>query len=207
MLYCADIGSVAKGNFGWARLAVDDSGVSNIPSTGLDIHDFANNLVSDFTDGHRVALGFECPLFVPVPEMPEMLTSGRAGENNRPWSAGAGAASLATGLTETVWVLDRIRRSVGPDFEAHTQWQEFNKGGLFLWEAFVTAAAKAESHDGDAKLAVLEFHRKLPNPENHNAIRVVGRVRSLIGAAILQSGWSSDLAWLEKPCLVIKVNP
>src|SRR5271167_3182425 len=95
-------------NFGWARLAVDASG--SVCSSGREIQSFADNIAADINAGHRVALGFECPLFVPVPDDPKHLTSARPGEGNRAWSAGAGAGSLATGLTETVWILDRVRR-------------------------------------------------------------------------------------------------
>ena len=205
VLHCADIGSVARGNFGWARLAADDPGESC--STGNDISLFADNIAADLDAGHRVAVGFECPLFVPVPNEPKKLTSARPGENDRAWSAGAGAGSLATGLTETVWILDRIRQRVRVPHAAHTRWQPFQAGGLFLWEAFVTKEAKADTHPGDAELAVLSFRDSLPDPDAQNAIVPAGRVRSLIGAAVLQAGWASELAWLATPCIVIRVRP
>jgi hypothetical protein len=206
VLHCADIGSVARGNFGWARLAADDPSASC--STGSDIRLFADIIAADLDAGHRVAVGFECPLFVPVPDTPKGLTSARPGEADRAWSAGAGAGSLATGLTETVWILDRVRRRVRSPHAAHTRWQPFQSGGgLFLWEAFVTKAAKADTHHGDAELAVLSFRDSLPAPEAQNAIIPAGRVRSLIGAAVLQAGWASELAWLAAPCIVIRVRP
>jgi hypothetical protein len=40
--------------------------------------------------GQAVALGFECPLFVPVPEQALRLGAARPGEKNRSWSAGRG---------------------------------------------------------------------------------------------------------------------
>jgi hypothetical protein len=66
--------------------------------TGRDISVFAEGIAKDLSAGYAVALGFECPLFVPVAKAPEHLTKGRAGEGNRPWSAGAGVAVLASGL-------------------------------------------------------------------------------------------------------------
>lgn len=78
---------------------------------------------------------------------------------------------------------------------------------MFLWEAFVTKEAKADTHHGDAELAVLSFRDSLPDPESQNAIDCGGRVRSLIGAAVLQAGWATALTWLAEPCIVIRVRP
>ena len=206
ILHCADIGSVRRGNFGWARLSADEARAAC--STGHDIRLFADGIATDINAGHRVAVGFECPLFVPVPDEPEGLTSARPGEFDRPWSAGAGAAALATGLSETVWILDRVRRQLSMPCAAHAKWQPFQSGGgLFVWEAFVTKEAKADTHYGDAELAVLSFRDSLPDPEKQNAVVCGGRVRSLIGAALLQAGWASDPVWLADPCIVIRVRP
>jgi hypothetical protein len=100
IIHCADIGSVRRGNFGWARLVVDAT--DSACNTGFDIYSFADALAADINAGHPVAVGFECPLFVPVPDDPNDLTSARPGEGNRAWSAGAGAGSLATGLTDSL---------------------------------------------------------------------------------------------------------
>jgi len=206
IIHCADIGSVRRGNFGWARLAVDAT--DSACTTGSDIHVFADAIATDINAGNPVAVGFECPLFVPVPDDPHDLTSARPGEGNRAWSAGAGAGSLVTGLTETVWILDRVRRQLTTPCAVHCKWKAFQlSAGLFIWEAFVTDTAKADTHHDDAELAVLCFREALPDPENQNAIVCVGPVRSLIGGALLQSGWVSDLAWLAKPCLVVRVRP
>ncbi len=206
IIHCADIGSVRRGNFGWARLVVDAT--DSACNTGSDIHSFADALAADINAGHPVAVGFECPLFVPVPDDPNDLTSARPGEGNRAWSAGAGAGSLATGLTETVWILERVRRRLSTPCAVHTKWKPFQLiGGLFIWEAFVTDTAKADTHHGDAELAVLGFREALPDPEKQNAIVCGGPVRSLIGGALLQSGWVSDLAWLAEPCVVVRVRP
>jgi len=206
IIHCADIGSVSRGNFGWARLVVDSGG--SVCNTGCEIQAFADAIAADINAGHAIALGFECPLFVPVPDDPDGLTSARSGEGNRPWSAGAGASSLATGLTETVWILDRVRRQLSAPCAVHAQWKPFQlSGGVFIWEAFVTAEAKADTHHGDAELAVLSFRESLPDPEKHNAVVCTVPVRSLIGAALLQAGWGSDLAWLAEPCIVVRVRP
>jgi hypothetical protein len=207
VIHCADIGSVKNGNFGWARLAVDAP--STACTTGRDIEQFAEGVAVDINAGLRVALGFECPLFLPLPEDPAGLTSARPGEGDRAWSAGAGAGSLATGLTETVWILDRVKQRSNGSTAAFVNWPAFRdaESGLFIWEAFVTKAAKADTHHGDAELAVRSFRDYLPELEKHNAVVCEGRVRSLFGAALLQTGWVKALSWLSEPCIVVRVQP
>jgi hypothetical protein len=207
IIHCADIGSIARGNFACARLAEDAPGVAC--TTGHDIGEFTDGIASDLNSGAHVAVGFECPLFLPVPDDPNGLTSARPGEGDRAWSAGAGAGSLATGLTEIVWILDRVKSKTTKAPAVFVKWQPFRAatGGLFLWEAFVTKAAKAKTHHGDAELAVMSFRDGLPDPEQRNAVVCRGRVRSLIGASLMQAGLATDLNWLAESCLVIRVLP
>ena len=207
IVHCADIGSVSRGNFGWARLVIDERNPAC--TTGRDIRKFADAIATDLNSGAHVAVGFECPLFVPVPEDPEGLTSARPGEGDRAWSAGAGAGSLATGLTEAIWILDRVKRNTSIASAVFVKWQPFwsATGGLFIWEAFVTKTAKTGTHQRDAELAVMSFRDSLPDPDQRNAVVCHGRVRSLIGAALMQAGWAKELAWLAEPCLVIRVRP
>jgi hypothetical protein len=207
VIHCADIGSVKNRNFGWARLGAEDAAAEC--TTGHDIKPFVESIVADLNAGSRVALGFECPLFVPVSEDPAGLTSARPGEGDRAWSAGAGAGSLATGLTETVWVLDQVGRQLPTRPKVFVKWPAFREAerGLFIWEAFVTKAAKADTHHGDAELAALSFREALPNLEKQNAVVCEGTVRSLFGAALLQTGWVKDLSWLHEPCIVVRAQP
>jgi hypothetical protein len=204
-IYCADIGSVKAGNFGWTRARGDHP--APVLDHRSDILQLVAHVAADLNAGCRVALGFECPLFVPFPDDPLALTSARPGEGNRAWSTSAGACALATGLTESVWILDRIRKAVTQPPPAYLDWAPFSSApaGLFVWEAFVTDRAKVASHWGDAEAAVLCFKSLLPNPHLHNALRAT-RVRSLIGAALLQTGWVSDSSMLDSPCLVIKAG-
>ena len=174
---------------------------------GQDIRLFVQRLAS-FLDGrHKVALGFECPLFVPLPDDPRKLTSARTGEGTRAWSAGAGCGALATGLTEVAWILMELRKLVARNVLPITTWPEsgIQDGHLFLWEAFVTGAVKSDSHHGDAALGVEAFKRALPHPDRASAV-TVERAYSLLGAALLRTGWSTDLAVLASPCIVIRAT-
>lgn len=100
VVVCADIGSVSRGNFGWWSSAGSEG---RIPST------LAKHVAECLNLGLPVALGFECPLFVPLEDDEQSLTRARPGEGNRPWSAGAGCGALATGLVQVTWTLREIR--------------------------------------------------------------------------------------------------
>lgn len=199
---CADIGSVRKGRFGWASLSIEPDAQE---SCGRSIEAFSDLVAERLTAGKKVALGFECPLWVPIADEPAELTQARNGEGNRAFTASAGATSLATGLTEVAWILHRIRQA-SRGVDAFLHWTPFERAqnGLFLWEALVTGKDKTASHEADAKVAVDAFLRALPDPMSRNALTPTSRTRSLIGAALLWAGWSSDVALLSTPCVVIR---
>src|SRR4051812_10849525 len=96
VVFCADVGSVKSGNFGWARSYTSAATVAEHDSSKPA--DLADDVARELLAGSPVALGFECPLFVPVPTDEMKLGSARDGEGNRAWSAGAGTGALATGL-------------------------------------------------------------------------------------------------------------
>lgn len=197
-VFCADVGSIATGRFGWAGQHVTGEQVH-----GQNILQLCDHVVRALEAGSQVALGFECPLFIPLAADPRFLTRARIGEGNRPWSAGAGCGSLATGLAQAAFVLGQIKSRV-PRAPAFLRWAEFkqSQAGLFLWEAFVSGAAKADSHVGDAQAGLRAFMRALPSPETVNLVHEP-RVLSLIGAALLRAGWELPVAILEEPCLVV----
>jgi hypothetical protein len=204
IIFCADIGSIKNDNFAWARGVV--SGKGSIEVYGRkNISELVDAAAEDLNSGAAVALGFECPLFVPISDDPVRLTSARNGEGNRAWSAGAGLGALATGLTETVWILRELHKKIRIEVPAFVNWSDFCKAGngLFLWEAFVTGSAKGKDDLADAEKAVRCFAEAYPNILAINAI-VESKVHSLIGAALLRTGWSTDLLLLEVPCVVIK---
>ena len=99
-IIAADIGSVARGRFGWFRLPEP-----TLSADYSDIRQLAALVAEDLRGGRLVALGFEAPQFVPVRSDPMKLTSSRKGERSRPWSAGAGCGALSTSLPEVVWIL------------------------------------------------------------------------------------------------------
>jgi hypothetical protein len=203
-VFCADIGSVKAGNFGWAA---SDANGQELES-GSDIRDLAQQIVTHLDSERPACVGFECPLFVPLREEPRRLTEGRTGDGSRAWSATAGTGALARGLVEVCWILREVRRGLTREVGSHLEWEAFTaEGGLFLWEAFVSGGAKprveGNPHAADAMVAVEAFVDALPDPTSMNAIEE-SDVISLLGMALLRTGWTRDLESLETPCLVIK---
>lgn len=207
VIYAADIGSIKSRNLGWARLDPERGSAQIERDEGTEIAELVDAVAHDLDAGARgVALGFECPLFVPVPENPIRLGAARPGEGNRPFSGGPGTAALVTGLVETAWILRSLRQRC-PEAIAFLDWDEFTRAGrgLFLWEAFVTGDAKAATHVDDALIAASTFCGCLPNPMAANAVAAESPL-SLISGALLWSGWSHEPGLLHRHCLVIKAE-
>ena len=199
IVWAVDIGSVEKGRFGWCRATS-----SGNTKHGKSISDLVEGVARDLSDGLRVALGFECPLFVPIAADPYSLTKARAGEGNRPWSAGAGSGALATGLTECVWIFERIRERSNGNTIPVFDWVQFygGEGTFFVWEAFVSGKAKGATHADDATIAAKAFWSCYPDIEGASSIKATNPF-SLVGAALLRAGLSSDVKLLSEPCVVI----
>jgi len=127
---CADVGSVKGGNFGWCGLRPGTK-----PVLGVEIEQFAEFIAASLRDGIKVAVGFECPLFVPVRDEPLRLAMARSGEGNRSWSAAAGCGVLATGLVEVIWTLSHVKKILGAAPTPFLDWQKFitSESGVFFW--------------------------------------------------------------------------
>jgi hypothetical protein len=197
IVICADIGSVKNNNFAWWS-ASGDSGTT--PSS------LASNLAEQLNASRPVALGFECPLFVPLAEDELNLTKSRLGEGSKPWSAAAGCSALTTGLVQVAWVLQAIRQKLSSPSTAFLEWTPFKESGtgLLIWEAFVTGSGKGSNHIEDARAGTMGFIRALPEPDRAMAITINSPVYSLVGAALLRTGWSADVGILNTPCIVMR---
>ena len=204
-VYAVDVGSIPNGNFGWSCGALPEREVPL--SGGVTIEGVKDRLLQDLEAGRPVALGFECPLFFPTGRRTKDLCAQREGEKGSPWSAAAGATSLTSGLAQARWLFREIHAGLRPLPPVSFSWSRFaEKGGLFIWEAFITGTGKAgekEGHQEDAETAVRAFLRALPDPTGSNAVNEQ-QVFSLVGALLLETGWSTDLALLQEPALVIR---
>lgn len=156
-----DIGSVkSPPKFAWAAV---DSPDRPLLSHGDDPEGAVHALTQSLTEDGRAVLAVEAPMAIPVPapnnDEWRWLGRARAGEGNRPWSAGAGAGVLATGITQTAWMLSRLH-TLAPHVTATTQPHRFAAGRahLLLAEAFVSATGKpvpvtGSQHAADAEAA------------------------------------------------------
>jgi hypothetical protein len=205
-VFCADVGSIARDRFAWARRipSTDDEEVHRPES----IESLASSVVAVLRRGEPVALGFEAPMFVPVPEATALLGKARPCDAPSPsWSSNVGASVLATAMVQVPWILRYIHESVS-DLAVHVRWPPFaeQRGGLLLWEAFVSGAAKGETHEDDARIGVQAFCDQLPNPGDDTAEQTE-RPFSLLGAAAIWAGF--DLAPTETrgACLLVRASP
>jgi len=198
-----DIGKPDK-NLGWAIRG------PHITDQGGDLDRCVTSLLAALREG-PLALGFEAPLFVPMRHIASELTKARIGECengvNRPFSAGAGASVLVTGLVVIPYVLTKIREGA-PCVEATLDWQtRLSQNSLLLFEAFVSnqRAKGPERHIEDANLAIAAFQQRVLDLANfENTVDAPTRF-NLLGAMLLRTGWTQDLAMLERSCLVVKV--
>ncbi len=193
-----DVG--APRNIGWAIL----DGKEEIHGNDLDafIKAFAEQ-----AKGRPSALGFECPLFIPLRSELSKLTGQRDGENGRPWSAGAGATVTTIGLAIVTYTLAQLKARM--DTTASLDWNTWPKGNtMLIWEAFVSGANHAApgEHWRDALNAARGFQQALPDLDGCNAV-TGDKVLSLVGACALRAGWSNDAALLHDRCLVIRPDP
>src|SRR5439155_18242621 len=74
-IYACDIGSCRKGNFAWARV-----GPEGVLRSSTNIEVLVSSLQQDLGLAMSIALGFEAPLFIPVPDHPNKIAIARDGE-------------------------------------------------------------------------------------------------------------------------------
>ena len=205
VIYAADIGSIKSGNFGWARLDPEQDTTQVERNDGSEIEKLVDAVEHDLNVSARgVALGFECPLFVPVPENPFLLGAARVGEGNRPFSGRPGTGALVTGLVQIAWILRSLRERcpnlppslTGTSSPALAKACSFGKRLSLERQSAALMSTTPSSRRPP-------FRDSLPNPPAANAVEGV-KPLSLIGSALLWSGWSPDPALLDKPCLVMK---
>lgn len=202
-VFCADIGSIARGKFAWARRLA--GGADEEVHEPASINSLAVAVVYQLVHGRPVALGFEMPLFVPVPAASEQLGKARPCDKNAPaWSSGVGASVMATGLPQVAWILRRIHEHV-PDVGLYVQWEPFAlaQQGVLLWEAFVTRDAKGKTDEEDAVIGVKAFCAQFPEPGDDDA-KLTEQPLSLAAAAAAWAGWPIALDALRSSCVLIR---
>ena len=196
---CVDVGGPTK--IGWA----DTEGRSG---TGADLDEAMDRTAALLLAGERVALGFEAPIWTPVRMDLTRITRRRGGiemTHNRAWSAGGGVGALGAALALMPWCLARIAKGAGPVATTVDLQQFLERGGLFLWEAFVSGAAMkvaGATHHDDARLACEAFIARWPNMISD--VPPERAVNHAVSAAMI-AGLTVDRNELAMPALVVGV--
>ena len=203
-IYAIDVGSIKRKNFAWAKHG---------GKAGTEIKDLADSIVKDLKQNKRVALGVECPLFVPCPLNPEDLGKARdvdiSPRQNRAFSAAAGACAAMTGMTQLAWILRYVKQQCA-GVRGTTCWDEFvgtENSRLCIWEAFVSGTSKGNDHLDDAKAAVRAFDDVLRNLDKEplSAVSREGSF-SMADALLLWAGLSEGRKALHRSCVVVKAK-
>lgn len=201
-----DVGSPKSGKLGWAILTPDAE-----PVTGRDLDDFVAQ-IGALGSSWPLAVGFEAPLFIPARAQALDVLSGRKGEGSRPWSAGAGATVTTAALGITAYTLARLR-DLMPAGQSIVDWSTCptSPGQVLFFEAFVSGAAKLISqtrtdsaHTYDALIAAEAARELLMGSTPYRSAIAETEVFNLVGAALLRTGWTTDLKVLSAPCLVVR---
>jgi hypothetical protein len=200
-IFAVDVGSPK--NFAW----VCDAGLQ-----GKDGDTLTAAITKSFATGQRIALGFECPLFIPVPRHWDGIGKARVGEGNRSWSAGGGATVTTYGLHEVAWILARLRETGNakvPIFFSPEAWLLSNEPGLLLWEAFVTGSDKGRDHVDDAQRACRAFLQLMKRKAWDEASQVtVGSEAQSLNLAALAAEWAGwPIAATERNSQLLVVKP
>jgi len=211
VVYTCDIGSTRQQGrntrpaFAWARLLPNEG--SKLVQGSSDIEQLVERLELDIEQGYSVALGFEAPLFIPIPQDSKNLSKGRRGEGNRSFASPVGLTACALGIHQSAWILKRLCESSYHKCEFTLDLQCWPPSGhrpvLFCWEAFVSGQAHSNEHLRDAATAAVAFLSNEQDLQKANAVRA-DNIISLIGAVALWSGWTSDLHYLRRSTLVLK---
>jgi len=205
MIYAVDVGSTLEGRngvaFAWAKVPR----TGGQPVASADPSALLASITADLQSGHSVALGLEAPLFIPVPAEVDRLSRGRNGDGNRSWAAPAGGYVATLALHQAAWLLSGLRSSCSARCELTVDTARWTapdptRPVLLLWEAFVSGDAHT-FHMHDAATAVMYFQTH--QDALSTAVTAENPI-SLIGAAVLWSGWGTDTRWLHESILVLR---
>lgn len=154
-----------------------------------------------------IALGFESPLFMPIPRSSAELSRGRHCEGNRSMFAPVGGYVTTVGVHETGWVLEAIRGQAAAVLRYTLDWRQWPPTSdariLLVWEAFVSGDAHSNSHERDAATAAVFFRDNANNLDAANAVTADNPL-CLVHAAALWAGWADDLERLHQGCIVLR---
>lgn len=192
-----DVGSPAKGNMGWWVLG------PSIDRGGTNPDELIKTLVEVVRSG-PVVLGFEAPMYVPAKRQSAELLRMRPGEGSRAWSVAAGATTIAIALAIVPWLLDELARHVD-GVEGWQDWQRLPNAPrqLLVYEAFVSGGP-SDGHAEDARAAAVATRELFAADSAPVSALNTEPCFSVLGAALLHAGMSTDLSELDRQCIVVR---
>jgi len=206
VVYACDIGSIKRDNFAWSRVV----SLETQPVASRDIDRLLDRIAVDVRSGASIALGFEAPLFIPVPLHSDDLNAGRTGEANRSMFAPTGACVTTPAIHEAAWILRGLRDRTGTTLDFTVDWRQpwrssSGAARLLVWEAFVSSSAHGDTHERDAATAARYFLEHEHHLANVNAV-TCEQPFSLIHCAAMFAGWSDNVGGLHDDCLVLRAQ-
>ena len=208
-----DVGSPKEGNLGWYFKYSQGQGDKEC-SGGNNLDDLFEAIANSVKD-RGLILGFEAPISVPLREKIEQATKARtADRGNRAWSAGPGAAVLATNLPIMAFVFRGIQ-AMYPKVRYYINENNFSAkpGEVMIFEAFVSGGDKSKdkdnSHIGDAKILTnrcwdYSKRKELPPSELTDEDGVT--YFNLAAAALQRCGVEISSSDLSHPSPIYKPN-
>lgn len=198
-------------SLGWCRANASEGSITHI---GDGVRDFADRIASDLSAGYKVALGFEHPLYIDVPKNPDQKAIFLEKESSVAQGPGSERrfgclprSTFAPGLSETAWVLEKVRIGTAREITPAFGWRRFidAKDNLFIWEALITSDKRNWQTSTNAELAARSFLRlypRMPVPEISE-----GSVPfSLAAAALMWAGFPVSRETLYSPCVTVKAS-
>lgn len=157
-IYALDIAILSEDlkprNTSWVKLNSN----GEIDSVGYNIRDLSNKIAADLNNNLKVALGFEAPMWIPMPKLSESHHFKMTGRfknelerNSIRWFEG-GAAPLVKTLPIGYFLFtELLKHRIG--VTATTTLSQWGNADLFLFEGFATGSYKgiASSHFTDFK--------------------------------------------------------
>jgi len=207
-IYAVDIGSTLRQAFAWAATNPGDSEVIGCTS----ISTLVDAISADLQRGISIALGFEAPLFLPIPDHALNLSRGRKGEGSRSCMAPIGGYVATLALQQAAWCLRQLRRACGSacflTLDVASWPPRHGERILFCWEALVSGDAHARRDEKDGHLrdaaTAARFFADHEDALTKEITVTAENPLSMIGAAGLWSGWSEDVRLLRKTALVLR---
>lgn len=138
-----DVGSPEKEKLGWCFKY--SHGQGDKECSGGNNLDYLFETIANSAKERGLILGFEAPISVPLREKIEQATKARTADRDRAWSAGPGAAVLATNLPIMAFVFRGIQASY-PNVCYHINENNFSAkpGEVMIFEAFVSGNDKSK---------------------------------------------------------------